>query len=102
MLLATKKVVVIGGSSGIGEATARLALEHGADVAIRQLHIFADDFPRSFERLLDEEIRGEGVDIRRVDARQPVCNFGVPHVGKVGRFIFIRAAANTMPYGGRS
>src|SRR5690625_1379576 len=32
MLLATKKVVVIGGSSGIGEATARLALEHGADV----------------------------------------------------------------------
>lgn len=34
MLLATKKVVVIGGSSGIGEATARLALEHGADVAI--------------------------------------------------------------------
>lgn len=70
--------------------------------ALRQSHIFVDDFLRGFERLLEEKIGGEVVDIRRVDTRQPVCNFGVPHVGKVGRFIFIRAAANTMPYGGRS
>ena len=34
MLLSEKKVIVIGGSSGIGEATAKLALEHGAEVAI--------------------------------------------------------------------
>ena len=34
MLLAGKKVVVVGGSSGIGLATAELAKSEGADVVI--------------------------------------------------------------------
>ena len=54
MQLKGKKVVVVGGSSGIGLATAEMAKQEGADIIVASRNVAKLDAVANIERSLNE------------------------------------------------
>ncbi|KAG9126843.1 hypothetical protein FRC07_001744 [Ceratobasidium sp. 392] len=87
--LTGKKVVVVGGSSGIGLAVAEAALLHGASVIISSFTSSKLDSSKKF--LLDKH-PGGSVDAHRVDVRDPeAIKLFLQNVGKFDHLVWTAA-----------